>query len=107
MLTVSDIGNVKQEGSNTSFIPTTSFDYLLGKYDATKAGALVWYVGGLPYTEYTLPDSYNDLGLSHISAFTAGLPPSGPPPAIPEPTTMLLFGTGLIGLAALSRRRNK
>ena len=32
----------------------------------------------------------------------AGTPP---PPPVPEPTTMLLFGTGLLGLAAVSRRK--
>jgi hypothetical protein len=34
--------------------------------------------------------------------------PSEPPPAhAPEPTTMLLFGAGAIGLAALKKKFNK
>lgn len=40
-------------------------------------------------------------GLSHISFWSANASP------VPEPTTMLLFGTGLVGLAGISIRRKK
>lgn len=41
--------------------------------------------------------------LSHLMVY--GNMGETPPPAVPEPATMLLFGTGLAGLAAVARRR--
>lgn len=46
-------------------------------------------------------------GGSFISCGGPGQPPCGGPDPIPEPTTMLLLGTGLAGVAAKIRKRNK
>lgn len=45
----------------------------------------------------------NQGSISHISIYGGG----SPPPPVPEPATMLLFGTGLAGLAGIARRRKK
>lgn len=41
--------------------------------------------------------------ISHVSIYSGNTPPS----EIPEPAAMLLFGTGLVGLAGASRRTRK
>jgi hypothetical protein len=73
--------------------------YILGKYDGPNAGALVWLVNIQEGTTYTVPQNWpypNKYGISQFNIFATN--------AVPEPSTLLLLGAGLLGLAGVSRR---
>jgi hypothetical protein len=100
-----DPGDDSQKVGNVLTINLTeSFQYILGKYDAGSAGALVWYFAGGISGEITLPGTLNGLGLSHISWYnlTEG---GGDDDEIPEPGSLALLGLGLLAAAGARRKR--
>lgn len=93
-------GALKDDTNPSTTVSVTGFEYLLGKYDAANAGALVFYVGGLTGNQM-LPATFNGHDLSHWSLYNAT--PSDTP-GVPEggPAVMLL-GVGIVTLAFARR----
>lgn len=103
-----------------NYLYDTYFDYYTAD---TVLGAAQWNTyGNWGYTNWqvvqldTSAVQGHDLTLTLLAsdcgagghggyAYLDGFGAAPPPPGVPEPTTMLLFGTGLAGLAAVGRRR--
>jgi len=96
------VPTLQQDDTDPYTVPTNYSGYILGKYDASNpgAGSYVWYVGTpgdwvVPTKSPSIPDVTNGYGLSHVTYSTT---------AVPEPSTMLLLGSGVIGLVVLRRK---
>lgn len=94
----------KDESGGTTVNLADTFHYILGKYDASQAGALVWYFANGITGDVTLPGTLNGLGLSHISWYTM-TDGGGDDDEIPEPGSLALLGLGLLAAAGARRRR--
>jgi PEP-CTERM motif len=89
-------------------IDVTGFTYLLAKYDADKGGDLVWYVGdltGLVDIQSTYGScGSNGCGLSHWDLFNPYDGNASPSDTVPEPSTLLLLGAGLIAVSRFVKK---
>jgi hypothetical protein len=89
-------------------IDVTGFTYLLAKYDADQGGDLIWYVGnltGLVDIQSKFGSCGQDgCGLSHWDLFNPHDGHASPTDTVPEPSTLLLFGAGLIAMRRFAKK---
>jgi len=94
------------------FSNLNGFTFTLDSINVTKQTATnlimtgngILSAAGYDDTAYTW--SFSSDKTSTVSAFSSTLAPSPASPT-PEPTTMLLFGTGIVGIVGMSRRKKE
>jgi hypothetical protein len=104
-------GSITDNSQNNTGSFGSGFDYLLGKYDGPNGGDVIWYVAGLTGT-FDIPQqlapnplcTQGSCGLSHWALFNPDDGGASPTDTVPEPSTLLLFGAGLIAMSRFARK---
>jgi hypothetical protein len=113
--TATDEGALKDDGNPLTGANSVDLGdgwaYLIGKYDGPNGGSMVWYVfdlDGIVDIPLTGPEGMQ-FGLSHYTLFNpngnGGGPGNGNGGGVPEPASLALVGLGLLGAAAVRRRK--
>ena len=76
-----------------------------GAYSGYGEGVHIEFVEPIQTLKFTNNFYLGLVKLDNLEIENEG--PPGPSPAVPEPATMLLFGSGLIGLAVVGRKKMK
>jgi hypothetical protein len=93
----------------------TDFRYLDLIFGPTTGGGILQSAGTVPVNLGTFPcggsgesglttTGSTDCRIVAVSGFFTGTTGSGPPPPLPEPATLSLLATGLIGVVAIRRQ---
>lgn len=85
----------------SDFLAQTGVNYLSPSARGLEPGDSVTISG----PQQILFDTFASSPGDYVRVLTAFSPGGGPPPAVPEPGSFVLLGTGLMGMAALLRRK--
>jgi hypothetical protein len=84
-----------------NFVPGTNFFFLDTDYVCTGTAVVScqnYYVG-------ITAGAIGSSPVTDVASFTGAIPPPPPPPGVPEPSSVVLLGTGLVGLFSLTLRK--